>query len=73
MGKDRILTDGILLEMGFVKNDNLWELIDECGDVILTLFKISNAYCTNLEDGMTLPFFKESDINKLFELMGRKK
>ena len=66
------LTDEILTELGFKKNDYKWELFDDCGDVILTLFEISNAYCTNLEGGMTLAFQKTSELKKLFELMGYK-
>lgn len=70
--EDRILTDDILLEKGFIKTGQKWELLDDCEDVILTLYRIANAYCTNLVNGMTLAFQKESDLNRLFVLMGRK-
>lgn len=69
--ENRILTDDILLEKGFVKTGHKWVLLDDCKDAILTLYRIANAYCTNLVDGMTLSFRTESDLELLFELMGK--
>ena len=81
--KEAILTEEILERNGFKKTEykeddgvhwgTEWTLEDDCEDTILTLFKISNAFCTNLQGGMTLAFRYVGDLERMLAVMGSSK
>lgn len=72
------LTEWMLENNGFTKveiepDSFVWVLEDECGDNILSLYRISNGFCTNLMHGMTLCFRTVEDLEQMFKVMGSNK